>query len=94
MISNGTRQFNDLKMYLKAPRKKEFYSEAKRKKEEKHRNHSVYYEPKKDTKDDDHFVLRLKTEHSEEKRRGVLKSKYNKIRPYNQNRGSKLTRNF
>lgn len=43
----SSKQFHDLRMYLKAPRKKEYYSEVKKKKEERHRNHSVYYEPKK-----------------------------------------------
>ena len=43
-VENGSnKQFHDLRMYLKPPRKKEYFSEAKRKKEEKHRTHSVYY---------------------------------------------------
>ena len=41
------KKFHDLRMYLKVPRKKEFYSEAKRKKDDRQRVHSVYYEPKK-----------------------------------------------
>ena len=63
----------------------------KRKKEERHRNHSVYYEPKKENlkEQEEQYILRLQTEHSEDKKKG--RPKYNKVRPYN--RGSKL-KNF
>ena len=51
-------------MYLKAPRKKEYYSETKRKKDEKQRNMSVYYEPKKENimKNSKEIVVDVRTE--------------------------------
>ena len=53
----------------------------------------MYYEPKR-KEDDDQLVLRLQTEHSEDKKKGPFRAKYSKLRPYNQNRGSKIHRNF
>lgn len=64
----------------------------KRKKEDRQRNHSVYYEPKKENvkEQEEQYIIRLETEQSEEKRRS--RPKYSKVRPYN--RGSRLTKNF
>ena len=43
VIGTGNKKFLDLRMYLKVPKKKEFYSEIKRRKDDRQRVHSVYY---------------------------------------------------
>ena len=42
-----SKKFNDLKMYLKQPKRKEYYSEVKKKMENRKQHaQSVFYNPK------------------------------------------------
>ena len=75
-------------MYLKPnTKKKEFYSEAKRRQERRNQAHSLHCDPKEHEKekDEEHMVLRMNTEYSEEKAqsRNPTKSKYQRFRGQN-----------
>lgn len=73
-------------MYLKPnnSKKKEFYSEAKRRQERRNQAHSLHCDPKENERDDDHLVIRMNTEYSEEKaQRMATKSKYQRFRGQN-----------
>ena len=78
----GHKHYPDLKMYIKVPKKKQYYSQAK-KKDERFRNQSVYSELKDDER------IRLQTQHSQEKRK-VIRPKYPKLKAYHKlNKGYK-----
>ncbi len=61
-------------MYLKQPKRKDYYSEVKKKIDRKQHAHSVIYDPKENSQDDDLFILKMKTDHSESKE-GIRTSK-------------------
>jgi hypothetical protein len=55
-------------MYLKQPKRKEYYSEVKKKIDRKNHVHSVFYDPKENShEEEDPFIIRMKTDHSESK---------------------------
>jgi len=45
-LTSTSKKFNDLRMYLKQPKRKEYYSEIKKKIDRKQHAHSVFYDPK------------------------------------------------
>ncbi len=45
-MTSTSKKFNDLRMYLKQPKRKEYYSEVKKKIDRKNHVHSVFYDPK------------------------------------------------
>lgn len=66
-MTSTSKKFNDLRMYLKQPKRKDYYSEAKKKIDRKNHVNSVAYDPKENSQDEDPFILRMKTDHSESK---------------------------
>ena len=51
-------------MYLKQPNRKEYYSEVKKKIDRKNHAHSVFYDPKENTQEEDPLIIRMRTDHS------------------------------
>ena len=45
-MTSTSKKFNDLRMFLKQPKRKEYYSEVKKKIDRKNHVHSVFYDPK------------------------------------------------
>lgn len=67
-MTSTSKKFNDLRMYLKQPKRKDYYSEVKKKIDRKQHAHSVFYDPKENSQiDDDPFILKMRTDHSESK---------------------------
>lgn len=66
-MTSTSKKFNDLRMYLKQPKRKDYYSEAKKKIDRKQQAHSVVYDPKENSQDEDPFILKMRTDHSESK---------------------------
>ena len=63
-MTSTSKKFNDLRMYLKQPNRKEYYSEVKKKIDRKNHAHSVFYDPKENTQEEDPFIIRMRTDHS------------------------------
>ena len=63
-MTSTSKKFNDLRMYLKQPKRKDYYSEVKKKIDRKNHAHSVFYDPKENTQEEDPFIIRMRTDHS------------------------------
>lgn len=63
-MASTSKKFNDLRMYLKQPKRKEYYSEVKKKIDRKNHAHSVFYDPKENSQEEDPFIIRMRTDHS------------------------------